>query len=238
LFHNVPNFQALKYLLSMKCSGTLTELQAQNDDMVNIYATKGSNAYVYVKNGLRYACVTAWEFEQIRGTLDNYNGQASTVSYLKGLATKFKNAGYDGVMILARNGGVIAETPDPSLEPAGVIVVHGDYENAYATNAQYSNLYSNYAANVQFPTSLRRLVNIVPSAETQFPHPSGWTLRGSTPQAWAQLAQKAVNHVKASGQIKIITIYNVSEWAEGGPGLIPQKRDGFAYLDALRNLTF
>lgn len=33
---------------------------------------------------------------------------------------------------------------------------------------------------------------------------------------------------------KILTCYNVSEWAEGGPGLQPNRKDRFGYLDALR----
>ena len=34
---------------------------------------------------------------------------------------------------------------------------------------------------------------------------------------------------------RIITLYNISEWAEGGPGLQPNVQDGFGYLEAIRN---
>ena len=34
---------------------------------------------------------------------------------------------------------------------------------------------------------------------------------------------------------RTITCYNVSEWAEGGPGLVPTVADGFAYLEAIRD---
>lgn len=34
--------------------------------------------------------------------------------------------------------------------------------------------------------------------------------------------------------LRIVTCYNVAEWAEGGPGLQPNLRDRFGYLEALR----
>lgn len=233
LFNNVPNFQALKFALALKCSGTKAEIEAQNTDLVNQYINY-SNAYVYVENNVRYAVVTAWEFEQIRGVYDAYNGQVQTVAYLKGLANKFKAAGYGGVCILARNPGLLYASVDPTLKPAGCYIMRADYENTYGSaTSTYSNQYSNYAANAVFPNETNRVVNLVTAAETQFPHGSGWTLNNSTPVAFQQVAQRAVNHVISNNLKKMITVYNVSEWAEGGPGLIPNKKDGFGYLDAL-----
>lgn len=233
LFTNVPNFRSLKYLLPLTYTGTPAQLEAQNDDVVATYANY-TNGYTYTENGKTYAVVTVFEMEAIRGIYDNYNGQVNTAVYLKGLATKFKNIGYDGVMILARNSGLFTVAPDPTLKPAGVIIAESGYEAQYGTTASYSNSYTNYANNVVFPTSKSTVLNVVTSAETQYPHPSAWTLNGSTPAAFRKVLQRAVDAVVKNKQRRIVTIYNVSEWAEGGPGLIPQKRDGFGYLDAIR----
>ena len=237
LFHNVPNFKALKYALSMKNGGTAAQIEAQNVDMVNTYKNFPSNAYVYVEDGKRYAVVTAWDLEETRGVFDAYNGQTKTVAYLKGLASKFKAIGYDGVFILARRSGLVTASPDPTLKAAGAYVMNAAYEDTYNSGSAYGYKYSNYAASAPFPTGKDRILNVVTSAKTQFPHGSGWKLGGSTPQLFKQVTQRAVNSVVANGQKRMITIYNVSEWAEGGPGLIPQKRDGFGYLDAVRTVT-
>ena len=34
---------------------------------------------------------------------------------------------------------------------------------------------------------------------------------------------------------RTVTCYNLSEWAEGGPGLQPNVYDRFGYLDAIRS---
>ena len=34
---------------------------------------------------------------------------------------------------------------------------------------------------------------------------------------------------------QVIMCYNMSEWAEGGPGLVPNVRDRFGYLEAIRD---
>ena len=236
LFTNVPNFRALRYVLSLRCTGTKAEVEAQNSDVVNIYDTR-PGAYTYTEAGLQYAVVTLWDMEAMRGIYDSYNGQTATVAYLKALAAKFKAIGYDGVMVMARNAGLVYDSLDPTLKRAGVIVVAGEYGERYAADSAYSNSYANYAANAVFPTAPGAIVNVVTSAKTQFPHPSGWALAGSTPAAFRHALSRAVDSVTRHKQKRIITIYNVSEWAEGGPGLIPNKRDGFGYLDAIRSIT-
>ena len=41
----------------------------------------------------------------------------------------------------------------------------------------------------------------------------------------------------SNGNPKMLTVYNVGEWAEGGPGLQPNQRDGFGYLQAIKEIT-
>ncbi len=42
--------------------------------------------------------------------------------------------------------------------------------------------------------------------------------------------------IKTHNLPKIFTVYNVAEWAEGGPGLQPNQRDGFGYLEAISGM--
>lgn len=236
LFNNVPNFKSMKYTLSLKCSGTTAAIEAQNNDLVAIYAAH-PGAYTYTENAKTYAVVTAWDLEQLRGAYDNYNGQTATAAYLVALAAKFKAIGYDGVMILARVSGVIGLTPSSTLKPAGAYVVPSEYEATYPPAEGYGGSYANYANNVVFPTGTNKVINVVTSHKTAWPHGTGWTEAGTTPALFRKVLNKAVNSVIKNKQKRIITIYNVSEWAEGGPGLIPQKLDGFGYLDALKSVA-
>lgn len=235
LFNNTPNFSALQYLLWLKYNGTTAEIEAQNDEVVAAYGTY-PGAYSYSEDGKTYAVVYTWDLEQTRGVYDAYVGQTATVAYLKALAAKFKTIGYDGIMVMARNGGVITNTTSiqQDLRTGGVIAVSSDYSTRYGTDASYSNSYANYAENVAFPT--KGIVNVVTSAKTAAPHPSGWDLSGNAPALFNKVLRKAVSHIIRHKMRRIVTIYNVSEWAEGGAGLLPNKQDGFGYLDAIRTL--
>lgn len=66
------------------------------------------------------------------------------------------------------------------------------------------------------------------------PHPSGWSITGNTPELFAEWAEKAVKYLEKNDRlIPCVTIYNVAEWAEGGPGFQPNVKDGFGYLEAV-----
>lgn len=231
LFTATPNFQALQYVLWMKCDGTSGAVEAQNDELVDAYATY-PGGMTYTDNGEVFAVIYAWELEQLRGVYDGFSGQAGTVTHLKGLAAKFQAIGYAGVLILARSGGLVTASPDPTLRGAGVIVLDAGYETLYGTYASYAA----YAATAAFPADPTTVVNVVTSSDTMYPHPSTFNTPGSTPELFQQALHRAVSSVARNGQKRIVTIYNVSEWAEGGPGLIPNKRDGFGYLDAIASV--
>ena len=65
-------------------------------------------------------------------------------------------------------------------------------------------------------------------------HPSTWDWPGSTPDLFASMCENAILRGRKAGAPPILTVYNVSEHAEGGAGLQPNMRDGKGYLDALR----
>jgi hypothetical protein len=87
---------------------------------------------------------------------------------------------------------------------------------------------------VVFPTAKNSVVGVFTSLDSVRPHPSRYDIRGSSPELFGQLLAKAIAHIHRHGLPRMVTIYNVSEWAEGGPGLIPNKQDGFGYLEAVR----
>jgi hypothetical protein len=72
------------------------------------------------------------------------------------------------------------------------------------------------------------------------PHPSEgndtWKAQGTTPALFEKWFRKTVDAAIVNDGPKIVTVYNVSEWTEGGPGLIPNINDGWDYLDAVRNV--
>lgn len=71
------------------------------------------------------------------------------------------------------------------------------------------------------------------------PHPTAgnayWKAAGSTPALFEKWLRKAIDYSFLEGSPRMIMVYNVSEWAEGGPGLQPNVTDGFGYLQAVKN---
>jgi hypothetical protein len=72
------------------------------------------------------------------------------------------------------------------------------------------------------------------------PHPTDgnnfWKAEGTTPALFESWFRKTVNAAIVNDGPRIVTIYNVSEWTEGGPGLVPNISDGWGYLDAVKNV--
>lgn len=238
LLNHVKNFKSLKYVLSVAHSNGMTQAQieTQNDQVVETY-DDFPHCFTYNENGKRYAAVFCWDLESLRGTIDNYNGLSNTKTYLKNFAAKMQNIGYDGVYFMARNYSSLWDSVLDELVEAGVILDNAGYETRYGNDTTvYQNQYSNYANSCVFPTSSNQVINVVTSAKTQSPHSSNWNLPGSTPDLFKNLMDRAVKHVLKHNLRKIITVYNVSEWAEGGAGLIPNQQDLFGYLEAIENV--
>jgi hypothetical protein len=240
LFNQVKNFKSLKYITWLRYNGTVAECDTQHTDAIDNVLSKYSNFYSYNYNGKKYPVVFTWDLELMRGTYDSYNGNTNLRAHLKTLGSSLQAKGYDGICILARNfslGAVWTQTHLEDLENSGVILLSAGYEEKYGTEASYSNSYVNYANKAAFPTEKYKVLNVMTSATSQTPHPSGWNLAGHTPELFKTVLQRAVNHVSSHKNPKMVTIYNVAEWAEGGPGLQPNKKDGFGYLDAVRAVT-
>jgi hypothetical protein len=235
LFTAVPTFRSLRYVLGLAFDGQADRVSAQFDEVVSAYASY-PGGYTHEHDGATYAVVFCWHLETLRRALDGDQGAARTRWLLRDLARRFRAIGYDGVCVLARWGGVLRSPPGPRARDAGLLILTADYEARYGSDEAYDHSYARYAATVHFPTRPRVVPNVVTAAESVHPHPSAWTLRGSTPELFEQALRRGVESASASGQ-RMLTIYNVSEWAEAGPGLLPQRRDRFGYLEAVRRVV-
>ena len=233
LLNNVKNFKSMKYILSSKTGGSasIADIEEQNDEIVQTYS-EYNNVYLYKKNNKNYATVFIWDLESVRGVYDNYNGVVNTTDYLINYANKMKNIGYDGICILARNSGIdLYNLSD--LEKNDVILLNAGYESTQGNVNDYTT-YENYAKNCTFPVNKNSVVNVVTSLDSHPTHTSNFNLKGSTPYLFGHLLNRAIDFIEKNKMSKLITIYNVSEWAEGGAGLIPNLYDGFGYLDAVK----
>ena len=118
-----------------------------------------------------------------------------------------------------------------SLAKRGVLYFKASYSEDYASDSTYPARVANYAP----PIGVHTIVNTVTARHTHTPHPSKWNCPGSTPALFEEELRKAIAHIRENDMVRVVTCYNVAEWAEGGPGLQPNMQDGFAYLKAVRN---
>lgn len=248
LLNNTPNMRGLPFILWGRTDGTFgvpsqNAIKAQWDDVLaTIDAVKTTaSPYTYTENGLTYLVMFMWDVESgLRLVFDNEAGQTNSVAALKVLATKCQAAGYDGVFVMARRGGVITASLDPTLRPAGVIVADAEYSGRYGTgndHVDYGDNYDTYAETVVLPAAKTTIPNVCTSALSHYPHPSTFSLAGTTPAAFGRLLTRAVASVKKHGQYPMVTIYGTGEYGEAGPGLIPNMQDGWGYLDQLKMLA-
>ena len=243
LFNNVPNFKKLKYIPWVKWTGSgATDTEKKAEVNANwqgmVYDFAGSdypNIYTVAYKGKNYMAVYLYEGELLRGLYDNYSGATNLRTFLIARANDAKIAGFGGLVVFARHPTSDAIMSYVTLEKSGVLYIPADYS---ATEG--SSDYTSYSAMVDSMTapSKRSIVNVTTSHESKSPHPSGWSAAGSTPELFEKALRKAVGFVLNDPDVpNIVQVYNVSEWAEGGPGLQPNMRDGFGYLDAVKNVV-
>lgn len=234
---HTPNSGALDYVLPIGTRGGPAEIQRRAAQLVDTVRDH-PNVYVFAEDGKRYATVNAWDLESLRAQFDGYANLSApkTAAFLRSLASSFRELGYDGVAVLGRRAGVLGQRW-AQFVPAGVRIIGSTYDGKYVDGGEYKT-YAEYTDGIDYASvpglQANAAVGAFTSLDTAYPHPSGYRLTGSTPQ----LFRKQLDHVRAyideHDLPRVMTVYNVSEWAEGGPGLVPNIRDGFGYLEALR----
>lgn len=84
----------------------------------------------------------------------------------------------------------------------------------------------------------REVVTIPTSRYAVSPHPSAgatyYKMQGPTPSMFRRWLERAIDSVLTSGAAPIVMIYNVAEFAEGGPGLQGNLLDGFGFLESIQ----
>lgn len=225
-----------------------TPMPSEWADLVTLYNTYKTKIATFYRNGTAktYAIVYLFECETLRANIltDTFNAWMAEL----GTAMNSANPSWDGVCVIARNssspyicdgvsyGGAVNYD---TLETNRCLLVRGDYEGmdaSYGVSNSYQSVidtFPTFNASRGWATS-RRAYGVANSSLTVPPHGSSFNKVGHSPTKFKEMMQKVLAKQKADNSIPLLTIYNVSEWAEGGPGLQPNKQDGFGYLTALK----
>ena len=123
----------------------------------------------------------------------------------------------------------------------GVLHFEGGYGNDYSyddlRNVTGGQTYADHVANYTPPVGSRIIASTATSRNSHYPHPSAWHLPGTSPALFETELQKAVDNAANHSMLPVVTVYNIGEWAEGGPGLQPNMKDRFGYLQAVKNIA-
>jgi len=237
LFHNVPNFRKLNYIMWAPASWipstpeNQTKTEAGWERVIDQIYLRYSNFYSIQSAGKAYPVLFVFEGEALRGIFDNFHGAKKTSEFLVRMGKRFQAAGYGGIALFVRHptGDKVMNYAD--LERQGVLYFRATYSDDHGKGATYPE----HVATAAPPTDRRWIVNTATSLHTHTPHPSKWVCPGHTPELFKEELKKAVNHVLKNDMLRIVTCYNVAEWAEGGPGLQPNMQDRFGYLQAVKD---
>ncbi len=237
LFHHTPNFQGLDYVMYGPTpwrKATPENQRAVEDawlELVDTVYARFPHPYVIVRDGKRYPAVFLWAEEALRGVFDNYQGGASLAAFYLRLAARFRAAGYDGVALFARQNSAHA-LDLAALAQGGVLHFHANYASTEGKGSTYPECVANYAP----PDDPATILSVMTAKHSHTPHPSKWNCPGHSPEQFRLLLEKTLAQLDRADMPRIITCYNVAEWAEGGPGLQPNMRDRFGYLQAVRDV--
>jgi len=239
LFNRTPNFKLLKYVMWAPTPWlpSTPENRARVERgwialVENIYL-RYPNRYSLRVGDRRYPVLYLWEEGAVRGVFDNFRGAEKTHAFYARIARRFQQAGFDGVALFARHPYMPKTAERARLEQAGVLHFRAYYSDPLSRDTR---TYRKLVENFEPPSDPHTIVNSVTARHSHTPHPSRWKCPGSTPALFRELLSKAVRHVRSRPSMpQVITCYNVAEWAEGGPGLQPNMRDRFGYLEAVRS---
>ena len=237
LFTNTPNFKNIRYVMSGEYSFPKA-YDAANEKRVreNFFAlvdkiySKYDNYYYVERDGKRYpviSIIAESSYPTIFGSTENVK------SFYRELAARFRKAGFGGMALYIN--WPVKDIGDMTAD--GVLRYTTSYTPNYTvTDRTGKYTYADLVANFKPPKKGNVIISVGTSVHTQRPHESGWICPGSTPALFAQYMKKAVAQLEKYPALpQVIMCYNMSEWAEGGPGLVPNVRDRFGYLEAIRD---
>ena len=235
LFTDVPNFCGLRYVMTAPTpySYSTPEVMAQVEArwlalIEQIYLRYG-NFYAIQRDGRSYPLFYLHEEAGLRGVFDNYRGAKETLAFYRRIAAHLRSRGLGGIALLARHPIPSTMADFAELEEDGVLHFNGYYATDHSSGGTYAERVANYSP----PVDARTVINTFTAKHTHAPHPSKWHCPGHSPALFETLLEKAVAHVYKHSLPRVITCYNMAEWAEGGPGLQPNMQDRFEYLEAV-----
>ncbi len=236
LFQNTPNFKNLKYMMHGEYSNPGPYSKAEEDrvrkkflELPEKIYSRYDNYYYVEKNGKKYPVISVLEETQYRGY---FNGADNVRKFYKELAKKFQSYGFGGFALYVR-----APLNLGDMSADGVL----RFETSYTPNftvPHYTNRYTyqDLLDNFSPPNDPGKIISVATSLNTQKPHESNWVCPGNSPALFSRYMKAAVTHLEKHPDMpQTLMVYNVSEWAEGGPGLVPTVKDRFGYLEAIRD---
>ncbi len=237
LFTDTPNFRKLKYVLtaptpySKSTPETRQWVEREWRALVEKLYLRYDNFYAVRRGGKQYPMLYLHEEAGLRGVFDNYRGGKGTAAFYRRMAALFQSHGFGGVALLARHPISGKAIDFSALERDGVLHFTGSYSGDNSTGATYAERVARYSP----PVGPTTVLNVCTAKQTHTPHPSKWRCPGHSPKLFQKMLAQAVAHALRHHMPRIITCYNVAEWAEGGPGLQPNMQDRFGYLEAVRD---
>ena len=247
LFNNTPNFKNLRYAVTVPTpwveqtdTEAAEEVRKKWEDTIDLAYAKYDNYYAIEKDGKTYPVLSLLEEKALVGVFDRYIGTSNTRQFFIDITNRFKEKGFDGVALFSRNPIDAFETPSERafFESIGMLRFNATYTPNYVSSASVtgSMTYPQVVDSFNPPSDPTVIQSIANSIDTQTPHQSDWKCPGANPADFQRWIGKCLDHLDANpGMKRIITLYNISEWAEGGPGLQPNVQDGFGYLEAIRD---
>lgn len=246
LFYNTKNFKNLKFAIMMPARwiGAGDEIEKTRAEIRMYWKNSLEKTYfnpefedqVYYMeiNGGKYPLLSVFEELQIPGMCDFFEGGEHSAEFYKEIAELFREHGWDGFALDARHWDERIDPYNEELKKAGVYRFWGAYEtsNVYGDpGCTYEEFVDSFA-----PIGRKdEILHVFTGANTHSPHPSCWVHPGNSPELFEKLINKVVDYIEQNDMPRVITCYNMAEWAEGGPGLQPVVGQRFAYLDAIKN---
>lgn len=246
---NTKNSQKMRYLIAPEVYwGGINDTQRQNLKsyikalITKTYGTYKDNAYTITKNGKQYPVIF---FKQEGALRDNLDGNMTanidaTLQFYRELADFCQELGYGGVAIMA---SLDTETPltryfdsnPTALEEDDVLRYYGRYGST--NTIETPTIIQDYIDNFSTDSVKRNTVaGITISRNTHSPHGSNFETTGHSPEVLGAYLDTVLTGIGRNSNFcqNAISIHNVSEWAECGPGLIPNMKNGFAYLKEIK----
>lgn len=247
LFHHVPNFANLRYIMSGPSPWrdpqdpltTPESLREQWQGIIRRSYAVNDHCFWVERDGKRLPLMLVWEEAALLTVFDPGGGADKVRQFYLEITRQFQAAGFDGVLLLCRNPILQLEVPDvrAELERLGLYRFRATYvSNCFPSEHLFDGTtYPEVVEEFDPPADPYQVQGLAVSMVSHTPHPSHWCCRGNTPLAFRRWIEKAIGHLDQHPEmLRVITCYNVSEWSEGGAGLQPNVQDRFAYLKAMK----